>query len=126
MIINTRTAAQGQITILELHGALTIKEAPQLREAFADLLNAGTTQILFDFGTVPFVDSSGLGTLFVCGKKSIEKAGNRFGVFDLVERVKKLLVLVNPISLPFIVFETEAEAVEAVLRGDLKVNDKQP
>ena len=33
MIINTRTAAQGQITILELHGALTLGEAPQLREA---------------------------------------------------------------------------------------------
>jgi hypothetical protein len=33
MIVKTRAAAQGQITILELHGALTLSEAPQLREA---------------------------------------------------------------------------------------------
>ena len=62
MTIETRTS--GPVTILDIHGKITIGEgSAEVRKIVRELLQAGKTDILLNLGDVSYVDSSGIGEL---------------------------------------------------------------
>ncbi len=62
MTIDTRSV--NGITILELHGKVTIGEGSrEIREKIRELLESGNKDILLNLGDVSYVDSSGIGEL---------------------------------------------------------------
>jgi len=62
MTIDTRNV--NGITILELHGKITIGEGSrEIRETIRKLLDSGNKNILLSLGDVSYIDSSGIGEL---------------------------------------------------------------
>ena len=62
MTIETRTS--GPVTILDIHGKITIGEgSAEVRKTVRELLQAGKKDILLNLGDVSYVDSSGIGEL---------------------------------------------------------------
>jgi len=52
------------VSILSLSGKFVAgSDGPFLRQKVQDLIDAGTRKFLFDFGDVPYIDSTGLGFL---------------------------------------------------------------
>ena len=62
MTIETRES--GPVTILDIHGKITIGEgSAEVRNIVRELLQAGKKDILLNLGGVSYVDSSGIGEL---------------------------------------------------------------
>ena len=57
------TRAEGRCTVIEAVGEIDVYTAPQLREQFLALVNAGEHHLILDLEKVEFVDSTGLGVL---------------------------------------------------------------
>jgi ABC-type transporter Mla MlaB component len=63
----TQVRREGAATILELDGKLVFGEpVVEFRSRWAEALATGTTCIILDLSRVPYVDSSGIGTLVRC------------------------------------------------------------
>jgi len=58
------------VSILSLSGKFVAGgDGPFLRQKVQDLIGAGTRKFLFDFGEVPYIDSTGLG--FLAGSREL-------------------------------------------------------
>ncbi|HEY6291028.1 MAG TPA: STAS domain-containing protein [Terriglobia bacterium] len=58
------------VSILSLSGKFVAgSDGPFLRQKVLDLIEAGTRKFLFDFGEVPYIDSTGLG--FLAGSREL-------------------------------------------------------
>ena len=66
--------ASERVTVLAPKGRLDMSSAPAFRERVRQLIDAGTSQLVVDFGEVSFVDSSGLGAV-IGGLKLSRQAG---------------------------------------------------
>lgn len=98
------------VTILELKGKITIGVGDvQLREAVADALEAGATNILLDLGGVSTVDSSGVGEL-VSTYTTVTNRGGKLKIVNLPSKVADVLQITQLITV-FEVFDNEDEAI---------------
>jgi anti-sigma B factor antagonist len=94
--------------VLSLHGPLTL-------ENVAPFLNAvrreSAATMILDFTGVPYLDSSGLGSL-VSAYTSCQKAGRRVALIGVNPRVLKVFEItkMEPI---FLMFPTISDALEA-------------
>lgn len=70
VVLGERT--DGQITIVELGGAIDSTVTPGLREVFRKLLADPSTRLLVDMSQVVFVDSSGIGLFVTMHKRAFE------------------------------------------------------
>ncbi len=79
------------VAILSLSGKFVAgSDGPFLRQKVQDLLDAGTRKLLFNFGEVPYIDSTGLG--FLAGsRETAQQAGARIVLAGINEHVKKIL-----------------------------------
>ena len=83
MRLTTTTRQVGSVTIVDISGRIVLgQETDLLRCLVTDLLNEGHNKILFNFGAVDFIDSSGIGCLV--------------GAFTNVRNHKGELKLLNP------------------------------
>jgi anti-sigma B factor antagonist len=64
MRLTTTTRQAGSVTIVDIRGRIILgQETALLRSLVTDLLSRGHNKILFNFGDVDYIDSSGVGCL---------------------------------------------------------------
>ena len=100
--------------VLSLRGPLTMENvAPFLNAVRRE--NAPT--MILDFSGVPYLDSSGLGSL-VSAYTSCQKAGRRVALTGVNQRVRKVFEItkVEPI---FLMFPTLSDALEALTNAGM-------
>jgi anti-sigma B factor antagonist len=94
--------------VLSFHGPLTM-------ENVAPFLNAvrreGAPTMILDFTGVPYLDSSGLGSL-VSAYTSCAKAGRRVALTGVNQRVRKVFEITK-VEQIFLMFPTLSDALEA-------------
>jgi anti-anti-sigma factor len=107
--IRSRMGAGPGQRVIELTGPLIITTMFPLREA----LRAGEeTGTILDFTNVPFMDSAGLG-LLVQAQVSNQKAGRKFALAGMNERVRAVLTVTHVDGL-LTSYATPAEAEAAL------------
>lgn len=106
-----RNRDNGRVRVLELRGRLDLHQTAALREAVYRELEAGHGRLLLDLGQVPFVDSSGLGTLVAC----LTSATTRRGQLKLLRPAPKVLdvLRITHTERLFMIFGDEDEAVRS-------------
>ena len=96
-----------------LHGPLTIENVLLFQNAIRREEKADT--VILDFTEVPYIDSSGLGSL-VSAYISRHKMGRRVALTGVNERVFRLFEVTHTDSL-FLIFDTVDHALEALRRA---------
>ena len=110
MKISTRQ--QGDATILDLAGDITLFNSPEIRKAMFSLLrDKHVPYLLVNMREVPYVDSSGVASL-VEGLKVSRDLKARFSLFGLSKSARTVLELTHLIRV-FEVYATEEEALAA-------------
>jgi anti-sigma B factor antagonist len=103
-------ADQFPLEVLELKGPLTAANAAVFQNAMRREEPAET--VILDFSEVPYIDSSGLGTLLTA-YVTRQKSGRRMVLSGLNPRVQKLFEVTRTGGL-FLIFSTPEEAVAAL------------
>jgi anti-sigma B factor antagonist len=98
------------VEVLELKGPLTAANAAVFQNAMRREEPAET--VILDFSEVPYIDSSGLGTLLTA-YVTRQKSGRRMVLSGINPRVKKLFDVTRTGGL-FLIFSTPEEAVAAL------------
>jgi anti-sigma B factor antagonist len=102
----------GAVCVLKLKGRLTSGEAvTQFENAFQQALTGGHTSLVVDLEALPYIDSSGIGSL-VNALRQANKVGGTVKLVNPSPFVAKTLKMVGILTL-FGVFESEADAVAA-------------
>jgi anti-anti-sigma factor len=106
------------VVIFALSGRIIGSAVRDLREAIDHQLAqiSGPPRLLFDFGEVTLLDSSGLGTLMGM-HVAIARKGGRIGVVNVGANIKNLIIRSRLIS-TFEHFASETDAIEALSHGD--------
>lgn len=102
----------GTICVLKLKGRFINGEpVAQFENAFQSALNGGHISLVLDLEDVPYIDSSGIGSVVNALRMSTKLGGNAKLVqpSDFVVKVFKMVGILGLFS----VYETEAEAVTA-------------
>jgi len=97
------------VTILDIHGKITIEVTAQFRKEMADLLEAGRNKILLNLGNVSFMDSSGIGEL-VRSYHSVKREGGQVKLLNLTKKIQELLAITK-LAIIFECYDDESEAV---------------
>jgi anti-sigma B factor antagonist len=95
--------------VLSLHGPLTMENVQPFMNA---VRRESAPTMILDFTGVPYLDSSGLGSL-VSAYTSCQKAGRRVALTGINQRVLRVFEItkVEPI---FLMFPTVSDALEAL------------
>ena len=108
MTIETRTS--GSVTILDIHGKITIGEgSAEVPKMVRELLQAGKTDILLNLGDVSYVDSSGIGEL-VSSFTTVSNQGGQLKLLSLTKKLKELLAITKLLTV-FDSYEKEEDAL---------------
>ena len=89
----TKKQIRPGVVVLEMTGSIRIgPNCQQIEQAVEELIRQHETCVIFDLSGVPFIDSSGIGTVVRCLAK-LKKLGGTMrltGVKGMVEGVLKL------------------------------------
>jgi anti-sigma B factor antagonist len=107
--IHSRLGAHPGQRVIEMTGPLIITTMFPLRE---ELRAGGENTTILDFTKVPFMDSAGLG-LIVQAQISSQRAGRRFGLAGMNERVRAVFSVTH-VDEVFSFYSTAAEAEAAL------------
>ncbi len=88
--LQMRAIERGADRIVELTGEVDLHTSPELRELFQRVLAQGPRRVIVDLGGVPYMDSSGVGTLVEL-KRNVEREGGRLILAGLQPRVRSVL-----------------------------------
>jgi anti-sigma B factor antagonist len=102
------------VGIATLSGRLDAENCNLLQSAFMSCLKE-TSQFVFDCSSLDFIDSSGLGTIVSCLRKSLEHNGD-LKLASLGPQVTMVLELTKAKRL-FAIFSDAAEAVNSYVTG---------
>ncbi len=103
---------QNEVAILDLIGPLVLGQPVQtFRERVRELMNTGTKNFAVNLGEVPYIDSSGIGSL-VGAYTSIEIAGAKIKFFAAPQKVMQILKSVR-LHEVFDLFTDEASALSS-------------
>jgi anti-sigma B factor antagonist len=94
--------------VLSLHGPLTMENVPPFLNA---VRREDAPTVILDFTDVPYLDSSGLGSL-VSASISCAKSGRRFALTGVNKRVHKVFEITKMEGV-FLMFPTLSDALEA-------------
>jgi anti-sigma B factor antagonist len=108
--LNLKERQEGDVTILDLSGKITIGEGSvQLREAVRGLLDGGRKKILLNLGDVAYVDSSGIGEL-VSSYTTTNNQGGQLKLLNLTKKIQDLLMITKLLTV-FETFDNEQAAL---------------
>src|SRR4030095_13841206 len=111
--IQISTRQQGEATILDLVGDITLFNSPEIRKVLILLLrDRGVAQLFVNMTGVKYVDSSGIASL-VEGLKIARDRGSRFVLYGLSKPARTVLELTHLLGV-FEVHASEAEALAAL------------
>ncbi len=100
----------GAVCTLKLKGRLTSGEAvSRFESAFQQTLGSGHVYLVLDLEALPYIDSSGIGSL-VNALRQANKIGGTVKLVNPAPFVSKTLKMVGILSL-FGVYESEPEAI---------------
>lgn len=99
------------VVILKLSGRLILGDTAPLQTEATALLGQGSKQIILDFSSVPFIDSSGLGVM-VAMHSQFQNAGGAAKLLHLSKRHLQLLVLTK-LSVVFETYDDERAAIDS-------------
>ncbi len=100
------------ITILDLNGDVTFSQGNVfLHKTIRRLLRENKKNILLNFSSVRFIDSSGIGEL-VSSLTAIHREEGQLKLLNLTRRIKELLAITK-LSPLFEIFENEREALDS-------------
>jgi anti-sigma B factor antagonist len=106
-----KSAADG-ITTLKLSGEIDLHASPALRAELQNCVRTKTATLLLDFGSVDYIDSSGLATLIEYVRESAAFKG-KVALFGLQKKVRTIFDLVRLNEL-FVISGTAEEAAAAL------------
>jgi anti-sigma B factor antagonist len=110
--MRTSTRQIGEITILDIRGAITLGEGNlMLREIMIGLLAKGNKHILLNLAEVVHVDSAGIGEL-VRSHTSVRKQGGHIKLVNPNKKVRDLLRM-TMLSAVFDVQDDETAAIKS-------------
>ena len=110
--IQISTRQQGEATILDLVGDITLFNSPEIRKVLILLLtDRGVAQLFVNMTGVKYVDSSGIASL-VEGLKASRDLKARFILFGLSKSAREVLQLSRLLKL-FEIYENEEQALSA-------------
>jgi anti-sigma B factor antagonist len=111
--IKISTRLQGDVTILDLTGDITLFNSPEIRKVLIVLLkDQRVPQLFVNMTGVKYVDSSGIASL-VEGLKIARDLGSRFVLYGLSKPAVTVLELTHLLGV-FEVHASEAEALAAL------------
>ena len=100
------------IEILDLRGRIVVgPEASGLRDRLTGLASQGKTRVILNLQEVPYIDSTGLGTL-VLGHSTMKAAGGDLKLLHLSKRSAQLLILTK-LSTIFSIYDDEQSAINS-------------
>ena len=100
------------VTVLDLKGRITVgPEAGALRDKVAQVLAAGTKNLVLNLQHVDYIDSTGLGAVVMIST-SMRKAGGSVKLLNLNRRNIELLVMTK-LATVFEIFNDETDAVNS-------------
>jgi anti-sigma B factor antagonist len=112
MALTTKTRQVGDVTIVDLHGKITLGENTGiLRDELRSLLSQGKKHIVLNLADVSYVDSAGLGELV----GAYTTATNQGGAVKLLNMQSKMkdLMQITKLHTIFPAYENEQEAVSS-------------
>jgi len=90
--VETTLAADGPAVCVQ--GEVDLRSAPFLRERLLDWVSHSTGTVRVDLSQVPYMDSSGVGTM-VFVKRETERAGRRIVLIGLQPRVRSVFEITH-------------------------------
>jgi anti-sigma B factor antagonist len=112
MALTTKTRRDGNVTILDLSGKITLGENTGiLRDELRSLMSQGNKNIILNLRDVSYVDSAGLGELV----GAYTTAANQGGSVKLLNLQGKMrdLMQITKLHTIFPAFDNEQEAVKS-------------
>ncbi|MBI3759661.1 MAG: STAS domain-containing protein [Deltaproteobacteria bacterium] len=74
-------------TLVKLTGAINLRSSPELRSKLLELLSAAAPEMVVDLTDVPYMDSSGVGTLVEL-KRNVDKHKKKLTLAGMNPRVR--------------------------------------
>lgn len=109
MLIATRS--QGDTTIVDVTGDITLYHSPDLRKTLLDLIKTQRIPyVIVNLTEVKYIDSAGVASL-IEGLKASRDVKSRFALYGLSRVAREVLELTRLLKV-FEVYETEADAIE--------------
>ena len=109
MEINKREV--NSIPVVDIIGEVDLYNTKEIKDLIDHLIKEGKYNIVLNLKDVPFMDSSGIGTL-VTGMYRIKKYHGNLKVVNIVGSVAKVFKMTG-MDAHLEIFETEEEAVES-------------
>ncbi len=110
MQLDIRERKLGQIIILDLTGKITIGDGSnKLRDEVNRLLEAGEREIILNFESTTYLDSSGIGEL-ISRHTTTKNQGGHLKLLKLPKKIRDLLLVTKLLGV-FETFENEQDAV---------------
>ncbi len=88
-MIQPRIVRTGERAVVTFEGDLTSSTVLEVRPKIGALLREGVRELVFDFGSTVFVDSSGIGML-LSAHNWLSKEGGRLSVIEASDEVLSL------------------------------------
>lgn len=111
-VMKTKIYNNGDITVLELQGKITIGEGDvKLRNNIKEQLSEGKKRLVLDLDKVSYMDSSGIGEL-VGTFTTVKNAGGELKLAKLTSKIKDIMQLTALITV-FEVFDSVEDAVNS-------------
>ncbi|MFQ5411734.1 MAG: STAS domain-containing protein [Phycisphaerae bacterium] len=98
-------------TIVILDGEVDMRRSPDLHAALVDVANDRPKKLILNLSAVPYMDSSGVGTLVEVYRRVSGYEG-KFILFGLTHRVRSVFEITK-LDRFFTICETEEEAARA-------------
>ncbi len=110
--LNIERRRTADVTILDLHGDVTIGEGGRMLDAeIKSLVEHGASNILINLARVVYVDSCGLGHM-ISGYHAVKRQGGELKLVNLTQRVRDLLVITKLLTI-FDTYSDEADAIRS-------------
>ena len=106
---STLIRENNDVSIIELKGFLDAHTAPQLENAFTDLINKKRFKIIVNFKNLEYISSAGLG-VFMAFVETVRDNGGDIKLTDMTQKVFNIFDLLG-FPLLYQIFDKEEEAV---------------
>jgi anti-sigma B factor antagonist len=106
------TRRQGDISIVDVTGDITLYHSPDLRKTLLDLIKTQhIPYVIVNLTAVKYIDSAGVASL-IEGLKAARDMKSRFSLFGLSRVAREVLELTRLLKV-FEVYESESQAIES-------------
>jgi anti-sigma B factor antagonist len=110
MSVSVESRQNGDVTIVDLVGRVTLGEATgKLRDAVRGIIAKGNKKILLNLVGVSYIDSAGLGEL-VSAYTTVTNQGGQLKLLNVADRVHDLMQVTKLVTI-FEVYQNESIAV---------------